>query len=75
MSDGVLIVSVNTHHLVSARWVHPDDLPLAGEPAATTRRESNLSFLLTFVFRGGGLIFLQQRRITEKRAAREMAAN
>lgn len=32
-------VCPDTHHLISARWVHPDDVQLAGEPAEVTREE------------------------------------
>lgn len=42
-SHGVLI-SVHTHHLVSAYWVHPDEVQLATEPAKKTKGETELVY-------------------------------
>lgn len=47
LTVAVLISSVYTHHLVTACWVHPDGIQLAGKPAdKKTRRKPKLLSLL-----------------------------
>lgn len=73
LSNGVLISSVHAHHLVSACWVHPDEIQLARQPAEGTKTKTELVVAPKCVFRTGDTS-LEHRWIPGYRAMTEMAA-